>query len=120
MYGATCLGVAGGPAVAALLLLALAEQAGTDHFELLAELVTRDGWRTDSMGLGTISYWPGIRVTGVVAEDVDEWAEPVADGRADGPPASRRSPSPPSSSSRPRFTEASSVERCRPRRSLWT
>jgi hypothetical protein len=63
MYGATCLGVTGGADIAAMLLLALAEQAGTDHTELLAELVVRDGWRRDSLGLDELTYWPGIQVS---------------------------------------------------------
>ena len=57
--GATCLGVIDGAGVAALLLLALAEQTGTVHRELLAELlVRRDGWRRDCMGLDELTYWP--------------------------------------------------------------
>ena len=60
MYGAECIGIVGSHAVAALFIVALADATDYDHVELLAELVQRNGWQTDSMGLDTIHYFPGI------------------------------------------------------------
>jgi hypothetical protein len=57
MYGAECIGITGTPGDATKFLLALAANGNAG---LATELA--DKARTDSMGLNTITYWPGCQI----------------------------------------------------------
>jgi hypothetical protein len=66
MYGSNCLGIVTGDSgfsLAQTLMEAReeADEADEDVRELLDAMLSREP-RTDSMGLDTIYYWPGIQV----------------------------------------------------------
>lgn len=66
MYDQTCLGYTGtGKLPALTLLLAASIAAGGDTCDLGAALDALDRLgehRTDDLGLGTITYWPNVRI----------------------------------------------------------
>lgn len=76
MYGDTCLGVTIDGGIGRMLAL-IVESADEDNREALGE--TLRSMRTDSMGRGTIVYFPG---TPYVGEDDEEECEECGDEHA--------------------------------------
>jgi hypothetical protein len=69
MYGAVCLAVAGDEALAVALIVALCEQVGQEPRDVITELAMGERWRHDSLGLDTLTYWPGIVVEGINSDE---------------------------------------------------
>jgi hypothetical protein len=66
MFGVSCLGVSGTERNAAKFLVALAQEDGE-----LAELLVKS-LRTDSLGLGIITYFESISAAGVADDEDDD------------------------------------------------
>jgi hypothetical protein len=66
MYGSSCLGVSGSERDSARFLIVLAQQ----DYDLASDLV--DSLRTDSLGMGIITYFTNIGSEGIVADDDDD------------------------------------------------
>jgi hypothetical protein len=66
MYGSSCLGVSGSERDSARFLIAVAKE----DYDLASDLV--DSLRTDSLGMGIITYFTNIGSEGVVADEEDD------------------------------------------------
>lgn len=66
MFGATCLGISGTERNAAKFLVALAQEDGE-----LAELLVKS-LRTDTLGMGIITYFENVSSAGVADDEDDE------------------------------------------------
>ncbi len=66
MFGTRCLGVSGTERGAAKFLVAVAKEDGE-----LADLLVRS-LRSDSLGMGIITYFEGVAAEGVVPDEDDE------------------------------------------------